>query len=1055
MLAKFSKPPGCAECQLASLGNGFAPASGPERAPILFIGEALGYNEAMQGFPFAGAAGGMFHRILQRAQMSRENIRVHNTVNCQPPGDWLDGAPWQHSALTHCSPYLQESLDNPNLQVVVTMGAIPMKQILQLWGVDGIRVQDFHGTVHRDPSDRFWVVPTYHPSHLQRGASNLLDVARFDVSIAQQLLRQGRITQRPFTLFKDPPVEQFRAWADTFRARLVHEGFAWLATDIETPDKSGGRDEGELSSEDTSTQILRINFATHGEEGLTVPYEGPYLPIIQDLLNSGAWLALWNKKYDESRLRYNQTRFVTSTGEAVTLIDGMWAAHYLQSDLPLGLGFWAPFYSNYGAWKHLGKQRGQESQYAAIDGLQTYRVVPEGIVPQLQAEGLWDAFWRHSHLREQYVLRPAHENGMPVSEPKLDQFHDKLQVVAAEKLQLITDSGMAGNFHPKDGYAKQPKGKEGNPPKPPVGISGTSHRAKGDHAKADYIDQGIQLVTRTVTVSVRDCASCGKSGVPNSHNCLQPKKPRRGKNTDVLPAEQSTELADSEQIGRSEIVPREAQELRWFWSLPFNPDANNQILKFIRSSGEAPGKAKKTKKDTANKETLRKLLKKTGNLVYKHLLDYKAVKKVDSTYALGLKKRIWKSDGRIHPEITQRPSMFRDSCVNPNIQNVIADKDAKPGSSGSLASGLRDCIVADPGWRLIEIDYAGTEAVDTGWYIGDPKAIRLATLGVHAYLTSYILYERHQLAAPADLAWSDQDLARFFADIKKKFPDAYDKAKRCVHGNNYGLTPYGMAENFPDVYSTVKEAEHTQAIYYSLIPGLPAFHQKLRDVAYQTEQIGGSYVDDYYLLTSGKHHPFGYRHKFFGVQTYRPLTESEYRKLQWIAKNKLKLDKHPRIRMVNGRPFEVVFGEDSKRVIAMYPQSNSAGKLKEAELALFHPDSADYIGEAAEGKTPLVAPIHDSLLLHVPDRVHELIMSIAVEVMRRPTWQMPCPAEWGIGSHIRTNVAVKISPVGGSWGDMDTVEIPDMAPATASETLYSPVEDDQWEDVMDLETRIA
>lgn len=1036
MLAKFNKPPGCTDCALQARGCGFAPPSGPQHAKLLFVGEALGYNEAMQGFPFVGAAGGMFERILRRAGLSRDTVKVHNAVNCQPPGDWLDGAPWQHSALAHCSQYLDESLNDPTLQVVVTLGSIPMRQILALWGMDGVRVQDFHGTVHRDPSNRFWVVPTYHPSFLQRGATNLFDVvANCDLRVAKELLHYGEIRRRPYQLYQDPPVEWFRRWTQDAIAKLRHEGFGWLATDIETPDKSGGRDEGELSSEDTSTQILRINFSTHGEEGLTVPYDGPYLQIISELLDAGFWLALWNKKYDESRLRFNGHQFRAQDGSDIVLIDGMWAAHHLQSDLPLGLGFWAPFHSNYGAWKHLGKQRGREAEYAAVDGLQTYRVVPEGIVPALQREGLWDAFWRHTHQREQYVLRPAYEAGMPVDEAKLDAFHEKLQAVAAERLESINQSGMAGNFYPKQGYAKKPKDET----TPPKGISGAKHREKGDHAKADYIDQGITLIQREIDAQIRCCTSCGKEGVGPSHNCLRRKGQR----------DEESHTTDGTPVGPV-LELRSRRESRWFWSLPFNPDANAQILKFIKDSGEAPGKAKKTRKDTANKETLRNLLKKTKNPVYQHILDYKAVKKVDSTYALGLKKRIWRSDGRLHPEITFRPSMFRDSCVNPNVQNVIADKDKK--GSGSLAAGLRYCIVADPGYRIIEVDYSGTEAVDTGWYIGDPTYIRLATLGVHAFLTSHLLADEGKIGAPAELSWSDGDLAAFFGEIKKKFPEMYDKAKRCVHGNNYGLTTFGMAQNFPDVFKSKKEAERVQAMYYAIAPGLPAFHQKLRDVAYDTEQIGGSYVDDYYLLTSGKHHPYGYRHKFYGVQSYRPLAEAEYRKLQWIAKNRMGLAKHPRIRLINGRPFEVVLGEDSKRVIAMYPQSNSAGKLKEAELTLFHYESDDYIGEVAEGRTPLIAPIHDSLLLHVPDRIHEWVLERVVEVMRRPAWQMPCPAEWGIGSHIRTNVAVKISPVGGSWGDVEDLAIPDMAPATASETLYLPVEEDQWEDIGDLET---
>lgn len=1028
MIPRFAKPTTCQDCALHTLGIGFAPPAGPSHARLALVGESLGYQEAMHGEPFIGAAGGMLDRLLRRAQISRPHVRIANSISCRPPEDWLDGAPWQHSALTHCRPHLTDALASPTLDVVVALGTTPMKQILNLWGVEGAVMQNFHGTIHRSPDDRYWVIPTFHPSFLQRGATNLFDVAVRDLRTAARILERG-VTRRPFTLHQDPPFAWFERWAADAIARLRQSGFAWLATDIETPDKSGGRDENELTSEDTSTKILRINFATHGEEGITVPYDGPFIPIIHQLLNAGFWLALWNKSYDESRLRFNGVSFRTPAGEDVTLIDGMWAAHYLHSDLPLGLGFWAPFYSDYGAWKHLGKQKGCEAEYAAVDGLQTYRVVPEGIVADLQRENRWDSFWRHSHLREQYVLRPAYQAGIPVSEPKLDAFHDKLQTVAAERLQLISESGLANTFYPKLGYAKPPK----DTTKPPVGISGAKHRAKGDHAKADYLDSAITLISREIPIPHTYCSNCGELTKLEHKDCL-PATP------------------DSGPLSLPPLVTEHHRQLRWFWQLPFNPDANQQILNFIKASGETPGKAKKTKKETANKDTLRNLAKKTGNPVYLYLLDYKAIKKVDSTYALGLKKRIWRSDGRIHPEITQRPSMFRDSCVNPNIQNIIADKDTK--GPGSLAAGLRYCVIADPGYRFIEVDYAGTEAVDTGWYIGDPNYIRLATLGVHAYLTSHLLYDEKKLSHPADLAWSDSDLSEFFADIKKKFKEMYDKAKRCVHGNNYGLTTYGMVNNFPDVFHSLKEADKVQSMYYRIAPGLPAFHEKLRQVAYDTEAIGGSYVDDYYALTSGKHHPFGYKHDFYGVMTFRPLSETDYRKLQWIAR-KQGLDKHPRVRFMHGRPFEAILGEDSKRVIAMYPQSTSAGKLKEAELTLFHPESPDYIGELADGRTPLCAPIHDSLLLHVPDRIHELVIEKVIEVMRRPTLEMPCPAEWNIGTHIRTNVAVKVSPIGGSWGDCEDIDIPNMVPQTASETLYLPADEAEWEDIDELATPIT
>lgn len=947
--------------------------------------------------------------------------------NCQPPGDWLDGAPWEYAALNACQQYLNPILAEDH-RVIVTLGAIPLRQVLNLWGVEGVRVQDFHGTVHQRPDGR-WVVPTYHPSFLQRGAINLLDVVRSDLAVASKIVREGGWAPRPVSLLLDPSPTGFALWGSGYLREVARDpGGCWLAVDIETKDKEGGRDEGELSGEDLATEITRVNFSYQPDEGITVPYEGPYRELIDKILAAAGIILMWNKGYDEPRLRAHHP----VVGREIW--DLMWAAHHLQSDLPLGLGFWAPFYSDYGAWKHLGKQRGQEAKYAGIDGFQTLRI-GRGVVKDLVDAGMWPAFYRHTHLREQYVLRPAHEIGLLVDVPRLDAFHDKLQGHAASKLARIGEQQIAGNLYPKQGYKEKPA--EGK--KIPQAVLG-KHLEKGDHAKAEYIAEGIRIVQKEIPISVRVCGSCGKdSKIGPKHNCL-----RRGKSKGRTGSDVPTDtLADPEVL--PVIVTTTRQELRWFYQLPFNPDASQQILKFITDSGETPGKAKKTKKATANKETLRKLAKKTGLPVYQDILDYKAIKKVDSTYAVGAKKRIWESDGRLHATITFRPSTHRDSSVNPNIQNVIADK----GGKDNLAAGFRECIVASPGCRLLEVDYSGIEGVETGWLAGDPDYIRLAYLGVHAYLAS------HLIERPADLRWSDGDLAGYFAEIKKKFPVEYDRAKRCVHGNNYGLTIHGMVENFPESFPDLKEAKRVQELYFLLAPKLQAFHDRCRDNAYKFGRLGGPPSDDYYELTqSGQHHPYAYRHWFWGVQSYRPVNEAEYRKAQVIgrAKGTLRANGLPSGYVsLNHRPFKVQLGEDSKRVIAFYPQSIAAGRLKEAEIELFHPDSPDYLGDMYYGRTPFRHPIHDSLFLEVPDQVWDYVVETVVAVMRRPELRQPVPAEWGIGNHLRIGVAAK---AGRDWMHMEEINLPEMVAETAKETMFFPVDEADLDMVQDLQTEM-
>ena len=132
---------------------------------------------------------------------------------------------------------------------------------------------------------------------------------------------------------------------------------------------------------------------------------------------------------------------------------------------------------------------------------------------------------------------------------------------------------------------------------------------------------------------------------------------------------------------------------RWFWQLPFNPDAPAQILAYLEQQGiEAPVDRKKQRK-TTNKKALASLAKEHASDPFFQLqMDWKAVQKVDSTYAVGTLNRLDAND-RVHPEVLPIPSTLRDSCRNPNLQNVVADKAGPDG----LASGFRRAIIARDG----------------------------------------------------------------------------------------------------------------------------------------------------------------------------------------------------------------------------------------------------------------------------------------------------------------------------------------------------------------------
>jgi uracil-DNA glycosylase family 4 len=716
---RVPKPDACAPCSLARLGFGFAPPIGPEGAPLTFIGESLGYEEAVSGQPFYGAAGGQLSRQCTRAGIDRAHVRIHNCVSCQPPNDYLVGAPWEEHAIATCRQYLQPVLEAvPTNGVVVPLGATALGAILGLRGQSGITVRDFHGTVTRSVDDRYWVVPTFHPAFLQRGAMNLTDVVTQDLRLASRITQTG-FTRSPCQLMVDPHPEWFATWVADHLAKVARDPeTTHLAIDTEFVEKAGGIDESEIMVDIRSlSPLTRINGANSLGLGWTVPYREPYRSIARTLLEQTAkqqgWIWMWNKYADLAHLWADGVQLPNEI-----VIDGMWLWHYLQSDLPKGLGFVAAMASDFGPWKHWAKIPEREGEYAAGDGVQTYRTVMWLL--KAAYPGVWNLFLRDWHERDCYVLRPAFEVGTPINKPALEAFHADLQEKLARILAELKTTTAEGVLKPKDGYRQKPKGGEcptcsgfgalevdcddgeamgvcrdcggtgERAPTPPPSIMNPPKKGGGE-AKQHYMTAGVHLIEKQVQRTVLVCTTCDAQDIQLRHRC---------KPTLILHVLAGLTKAGKLKKPKVEKVPRDPHVVehtlpvtRWFWRLPFNPDAPAQVLAYLESQGIEAPVDKKRRTKTTNKKALAELAKQhADDPFFKLQLDWKAVQKVDSTYAVGSLRRL-DDDDRLHPEFLPLPSTFRDSARNPNLQNVVADKAGPEG----LASGFRRTVEARDG----------------------------------------------------------------------------------------------------------------------------------------------------------------------------------------------------------------------------------------------------------------------------------------------------------------------------------------------------------------------
>lgn len=320
-------------------------------------------------------------------------------------------------------------------------------------------------------------------------------------------------------------------------------------------------------------------------------------------------------------------------------------------------------------------------------------------------------------------------------------------------------------------------------------------------------------------------------------------------------------------------------------------------------------------------------------------------------------------------------------------------------------------ITSEVSCRLLEVDFSGIEAALTAYYmwkhgVATPEEayqyLRWCNLGLHAAVCAI------KMGDPAYPSWPDDRILAHLAMIKERYPLETDICKRVNHGTAFGLTPFGMCEMFPDYFHSIKEAQAGQQFLFTLAPSLPVWQTAVRKHARDVGYLGGVTLPP--AAPSIWDHPYGYRHWLWDVLSYKPIDEVGARR--WLKDPARK----SRIVQLHGRWFKVDYGGDSKRASAYYQQSTAAGILKLAELRLFHPDSQDFIGDAYFGRTPLLHPIHDALLLHLPNVVYDRVLAIVVRVMQSELKALPIPAEWKMGRYLRIGVAAK---GGRTWDSRD------------------------------------
>ena len=148
----------CELCRLSASRILAVPGEGNIEARLMFVGEAPGHDEDIQGRPFVGRAGQLLTKIIEAMKFKREDVFITNVVKCRPPENRTP----QHDEMEQCRPYLLAQVRAIQPRVIVTLGKVATDffcpSSLAMGGLRG-RFLEFEGIP---------VMPTFHPSYVLR-----------------------------------------------------------------------------------------------------------------------------------------------------------------------------------------------------------------------------------------------------------------------------------------------------------------------------------------------------------------------------------------------------------------------------------------------------------------------------------------------------------------------------------------------------------------------------------------------------------------------------------------------------------------------------------------------------------------------------------------------------------------------------------------------------------------------------------------------------------------------------------------------------------------------
>jgi uracil-DNA glycosylase len=170
----------CTQCGLCRLRRNVVFGEGAAGAELMFIGEAPGLQEDIQGRPFVGRAGELLTKIIEAIGMKREDIYIANCLKCRPPQN-RNPLP---SEIIACREFFLKQIEIIGPRVICCLGKFAAQTVL----MSEEAISRLRGRFHE--LEGIKVMPTFHPAYLLRNPQDKRLVWE-DMKKVRDVLRKG------------------------------------------------------------------------------------------------------------------------------------------------------------------------------------------------------------------------------------------------------------------------------------------------------------------------------------------------------------------------------------------------------------------------------------------------------------------------------------------------------------------------------------------------------------------------------------------------------------------------------------------------------------------------------------------------------------------------------------------------------------------------------------------------------------------------------------------------------------------------------------------------